>query len=49
MDPFQLWKPDMEITSDDENANDDEDEDEDSCEKAHTNQWLKRKSIHDMV
>jgi hypothetical protein len=47
MDPFQLWKPDMEITSDDENANDDEDED--SCEKAHTNQWLKRKSIHDMV
>ena len=45
MDPFQLWKPDMEITSDDENANDDDD----SCEKTHTNEWLKRKSIHDMV
>ena len=45
MDPFQLWKPDMEITSDEE----DEDDDEDSLKKAHKNQWLRRKSIHDIV
>ena len=42
MDPFQLWKPDMEeITSDDE--------DDDSFKKGHKNQWLRRKSIHDIV
>ena len=45
MDPFQLWKPDMEITSDEE----DEDDDDDSFKKAHKNQWLRRKSIHDIV
>jgi hypothetical protein len=42
MDPFQLWKPDMEeITSDDE--------DDDSFKKGHKNQWLRRKLIHDIV
>lgn len=43
MDPFQLWKPDMENTSDEE------DDDDDSLKKAHKNQWLRRKSIHDIV
>jgi len=42
MDPFQMWKPEMEIVSDDE--------DDFTCEQTHTkNVWLKRKSIHELV
>ena len=42
MDPFQLWKPDMERISDD-------DDDEDSFNKTPKNSWLKRKSMGEMV
>lgn len=41
MDPFQLWKPDMEITSED-------DEEEETCQKK-PNPWFKNKSLSDMV
>lgn len=42
MDPFQLWKPDMERISDD-------DDDEDSFNKTPKNSWLKRKSMGEIV
>jgi hypothetical protein len=45
MDPFQMWKPDMEIVSDDDN---DDDDDDDSCDKHPKNMWLK-KSVHELV
>ena len=42
MDPFQMWKPEMEIVSDDE--------DDFACEDPPPkNVWLKKKSIHELV
>ena len=47
MDPFQLWKAEKEIVSDNEDEDDDEDE---SCDKK-KNIWLKgrKKSVHELV
>ena len=47
MDPFQLWKAEKEIVSDNEDDDDDEDE---SCDKK-KNIWLKgrKKSVHELV
>ena len=46
MDPFQIWKPDMDITSDD----DEKDDEESECSNEKTkNIWLKRKSAINMV
>ena len=47
MDPFQLWKAEKEIVSDNEDEDDDED---DACDKK-KNIWLKgrKKSVHELV
>ena len=43
MDPFQLWRAEKEIVSDDD------DDEDDSCDKKPKNIWLKKKSVHELV
>ena len=43
MDPFQLWRAEKEIVSDDE------DDDDTPCDKKSKNIWLKKKSVHELV
>jgi hypothetical protein len=45
MDPFQIWKPDMEIISDEEQ----EEDEEDKCSNHQKNVWFKRRAAINMV